>query len=161
MHASERDLNATRTMRAFLEGLTVTGTPEFRYQGDPRKAPSTAWVRVSFDYPGGSEAGRIDGNNATQAAVALTLDLFYPTLEDGVATSIDTLPGAVDDLTHAFRHRMLDLSDYSVDPSSPSVVSGYPVRFPFEPAKTPIPAEDGWLRIRLTFRGYRYLQHAA
>jgi len=160
MHASERTLNVERTLRAYLNGLTVTGSPEFRWPRDPRKAPSTPWVRVSFDFPGGNEQGEMSGDKATQGMLSLALDLFWPRLEDVSSGDIDAPAKARDDLLAAFRYAKIDLDDYSADPTAPSTLSGHPLRFHEPPTFTPMDEDGPWWRTRVIARGFWHFRHA-
>lgn len=160
MHASERTLNIERTLRAFLVGLTLTGTPEFRWANDPRKAPASGWIRATFEFPGGDEAGELSGNKATRAFVLIALDLFWPRQEDTATGSIDGAAVVRDELVAAFRYREIDLYDYSATPASPSLVSGHPIRFHEPPnGPTALEADGPWLRTRVTARGFWHHRH--
>lgn len=159
MHASERTLNVERTLRAYLGSLSLTGSPEFRWFRDPRKAPEGPWIRVSFDFPGGDPDGDLEGDKATKGSLAVILDLFWPKLGDTDAGNLDAPAVVRDELLAAFRQKLIDLKDYSADPSSPTTLSGHPLRFYQPPDFTPMEADEPWVRTRVTARGFWHHRH--
>ena len=112
---------------AWVESLTLTGSPTISGADDPpRSASSGPWVRLTFDESGNDTLGRI---SSTQTARQLTLlvvaDVFWPAPQH-VAPGSDNLYGAqtiADELRDAMQFLALDFYDYTTS-ATPTSVDG-------------------------------------
>ena len=118
---------------AWVESLTLTGSPTISGADDPpRSASSGPWVRLTFDESGNDTLGRI---SSTQTARQLTLlvvaDVFWPAPQH-VAPGSDNLYGAqtiADELRDALQYQELTFLDYTI-PASPAAVAGVTIKIP-------------------------------
>ena len=110
----------------WLDGLSLTGSPEVYHADTPRSASpattTTPLLRASFRPLDPMRTGRWDATrSALRMAVLVVVDLFWPDNEAGEGSSYDT-PAVVAELQNHLQYLTLSFLDYST-PSSPVTVS--------------------------------------
>jgi len=112
---------------AFLQTLTLTGTPAIRHTEEARigNLPTSPWGRVTFRPQTPIRGGRIDATyEARMMSSRLTVDLFWPNGDDGAAMDLYAPQRAASELDAALDGKALTFFDYAV-PAAPVAVTGY------------------------------------
>ena len=117
-------------LMAFLQTLTLTGTPAIRHTEEARigNLPTSPWGRVTFRPQPPTYGGRIDATlDARMMSIRMTVDLFWPNGDDGAPIDLYAPQRAASELDAALDGRALTFLDYAT-PSSPVPVEGYYLR---------------------------------
>ena len=112
---------------AYLQTLTLTGTPSIRHVDEARIAnlPASPWGRVTFRPQPSVRGGRFDAtHDARMMSTRMTIDLFWPDGDDGVAMDLYAPQRAASELEYALDGRNLTFLDYTV-PASPVAIAGH------------------------------------
>lgn len=151
--------NVRRTIASYVAGLTLTDTPTVLLRDDPRRVTG-AFLRLSTEFPGGAAyIGRWGSTQAAfQSPVLAIIDLFWPVADTSETSSLWSFSLVVDELRDAFLALKLGINDYSVDPSSPTVIDDAYIDFT-DPEGAEPRTEDGYRRTRITCRGRWIARH--
>ena len=149
LHATARTEWAEARLMAWIDTLSLTGSPTVTGSDDPpRTAAAGPWVRVTFDESANTAQGRF---NSTQSARELTLmvtaDILWPAPQTKAPGSADLYGAqrAASELREAMQFLALDFLDYTT-PASPTSVADCTITIQRVDPIRRIPDDDGFKR---------------
>lgn len=161
VHPSAQLRNLRGSLFAYLQGLTLTGTPTILPAEIPRSdAQPSPWVRARIDLFGGVADGHASETQlAHSTQVLVSIDLFWRRGEAAPSYTSADIDTAASEIAAAFRRRHIPLYDYVSSPGSPAEVEGARIHFTLPVEPRPLPADGPWLRRQILAEGWFHLRH--
>ena len=160
MDPTARTENVKARVLSYLSGLTITGSPTIADSDEPgRTNQATPWARVVLDFDPGFNDGDLGAQIVYRSFVLVTIDLFFPSGDNGTSQNLYAIDLAADEYADAMRNRSLSFLNYVADPSSPATIANAEIQFDQPLIAQRIPQVSGYVRRQVVTRGRYHLRH--